>query len=227
MTVAAEIVLDAGIDAGEESWADVDWLRADRAVAAIVARAERVVLPDGTTLETKDHAPEAVAIAVLASLAARAATLARSFGGPATVNGRGLLARFTRILLGLEDEEPDRPAVIVDTVGSAAAIGAAVHRLADMGALVLAAPTEATVSLDLYPDVHLRGLTVAGVPLLEHPSIEPAPAPDALARLARRTLGTSAMSEANGMPLWYRLDSRPDPGAAVPAGWDGATPNER
>lgn len=227
MTAAAEIVLDAGIDAGEEFWVDVDWLRDDRATAAIVATAERVVLPDGTTLYTKQHAPEDVSIAVFASLAARAATLARSFGGPVTVNGRGLLARFTRILLGLEGEEPDRPAVIVDTVGSATAIGAAASRLADMGALVLAAPTEATVSIDLYPDVHLRGLTVAGVPLLEHPSKEPAAAPDALARLARRTLGTSAAGEANGTPLWYRLDSRPGQGATVPAGWDGATPNER
>lgn len=227
MSAPVNIVLDAGIDAGRDLWVDADWLRGDRVIAAIVADEARVVLPDGTALDAQGQAAEDLAIAVLASLAARAAALARSFGGPVAVNGRGLLGRFARLLLGLEDDEPEHPAVIVDTIGSAEAIGAAVHRLADLGALVLAAPTEATVSLDLYPDVHLRGLTLAGVPLLENPAATPAPAPDALARLARRTLGTSGAAEAGATPLWYRLGPGSLPETAVPAGWDGATPHDR
>ena len=111
-------------------------------------------------------------------------------GGPAAVNGRGLVARFTGILIGIE-ESSDRPAVIVDTIGSGAMRSpTATRRVADLGAVVLAAPTEPSVSLDLYPDVHLRGLTLVGIPLLED-GVAP-PAPDTLVGLARRTLATAS-----------------------------------
>ena len=198
---------------------DIDWQRGDDDVAAFATDGAQVVLPDGTTLDVGDATPEDVAIAVLASLAARAAGSARSFGGEIAVEGRGLLARFTRILLGLEEAEPDRPAVIVDTVGSGASIAASAGRLANLGALILAAPTEGSVALDLYPDVHRRGLTLVGVPLLERAGERPAPAPDALARLARRALGAGEV-ESDRSVLWYRRSPSPPE-------WDGATPNER
>jgi hypothetical protein len=198
-------------------YVDAGWVRGGDDAAAFAVDGARLELPDGSTLGVDGQAPEDVAIAVLASLAARAAGLARSFGGDIAVVGTGLLARFTRILLGLDDEESERPVVIVDTVGSAESIAASLRRLGDLGALVLAAPAEAAVDLDLYPDAHRRGLTIAGMPLLERPGERPAPAPDALVRLAHRGLDCAAT---NGSVLWYRR-------GPAPAEWDGATPNER
>lgn len=182
---------------------DADWLRSDGPAAAFTTGENRLELPDGTMLDTRDESSEAVAIAVLASLAGRAAGLARAVGGDVWVEGNGLLARFTRILLGIDDVEPERPRVIVDTIGSADSIAAALSRVADLGMVILAAPTESTVALDLYPDAHRRGLTIAGVPLLERAGRSPAPAPDALVRLARRAL-CAPDSEPNGSVLWYR-----------------------
>jgi hypothetical protein len=182
---------------------DADWLRGEHPAAAFATGAERLELPDGTALDTDGKTGEDVAVAVLASLAGRAARLARTVGGEAGVEGTGLLARFTRILLGLDDREPEHPRVIVDTIGSAESITDGLRRLSDLGVLVLTAPTEPAIALDLYPDAHKRGLTIAGMPLLEHPGRPPAPAPDALVHLARQAL-CEAGSESRGPALWYR-----------------------
>ena len=90
---------------------------------------------------------------------------------PVEVLGDGPLARALRARLRLEATvlAPDaRPAVIVETTGDAAAIGAALARVADLGTVVLAGTCgagSAPVALDLYADLHVRGLTVVGVPL--------------------------------------------------------------
>ena len=186
------------------------------AAAAIVLEGGELLLPDGSVLvAARRRPPEDVAIAVLASLAGRAAAAARRVGGPAAVNGRGLVARFTGILIGME-ESSDRPAVIVDTIGSGAALDTATRRVDDLGAVILAAPTEPSVSLDLYPDVHLRGLALVGIPLLED-GVAPT-APDALG-LARRTLATALEADAS-RALWYRLP-------VAPAESNGVTPPHR
>jgi hypothetical protein len=207
---------------GAECWIDADWRRGGGTAAAIVLEDGHLRLPDGSALALRSEQPEDVAIAVLAALAGRAAAAARSIGGPAAVNGRGLVARFTEILIGLE-ESHERPAVVVDTIGSAEAIAEATRSVADLGAVVLAGPTEPFISLDLYPDVHLRGLTLVGVPLLED-GIAPPP-PEALAGLARRSLVAGDDAE-GAAALWYRLQpallpngtARPWPIGRGPAG---------
>jgi hypothetical protein len=227
VSVAQRILVDGEAQRGREAWIDADWLREGRAVAAIAAHGDRILLPGGATLATAGREPEELSIAVLASLAGRAASVARGHGGPVEVRGRGLVAAFVRILLGVEDEAPGRPSVIVDTTGGAAAIADATRRLADLGALVLAAPTEGSISLDLYPDVHLRGLTLAGVPLLEEPGVAPAAAGDVFLRLARGALGAAA-TEPEGSSLWFHVEAGAEGTAetAVPRGSEGHSPHD-
>ena len=56
------------------------------------------------------------------------------------------------------------PDAIVETTGDPAAIADALRRLDDLGTLVLAGPApRGPVALDLYADLHVRGLTVVGV----------------------------------------------------------------
>ena len=57
------------------------------------------------------------------------------------------------------------PAAIVETSGDGQAVTAAMSRVADLGTLVLAGPPpRAPVALDLYADLHVRGLVIVGVP---------------------------------------------------------------
>jgi hypothetical protein len=197
---------------GGECWVDADWQRDGGAAAAIVLEEGRLSLPDGSQLPLQGARPEDVAIAILAALAGRAAAAARRVGGPAAVNGRGLVARFTEILLGLEESQ-DRPSVIVDTIGSDEAIAEATRAVADLGTIVLAAPTEPSISLDLYPDVHLRGLTLVGLPLLADDTA-PAP-PEALAGLARGSLAVWH-DEGEGALWFHAPEGLPPIGPARP-----------
>ena len=227
MSASQRILVDPDSRRGHEAWIDADWLRDGRAVAAIAVHDDRILLPGGATLATAGREPEELSIAVLASLAGRAASVARGLGGPVEVRGRGLVAAFVRILLGVEDEAPGRPAVIVDTVGGARAVADATQRVADLGALVLAAPTEDSIALDLYPDVHLRGLTLAGVPLLEEPGVAPPAAGDVFLRLARGALGDAA-AEPGGPSLWFHIEAGGEKTAkrGVPRGSEGHSPHD-
>lgn len=57
-------------------------------------------------------------------------------------------------------EEP-----VVETTGEPAAIEAALQRAPDLGIVVIAGPmATAPAPLDLYSDLHVRGLTVLCVP---------------------------------------------------------------
>lgn len=62
-------------------------------------------------------------------------------------------------------EEPDQrrpPELVVERTGTADGVRAALAQVADLGTVVLAAPLSAPVELDLYADLHVRGLTLLG-----------------------------------------------------------------
>jgi threonine dehydrogenase-like Zn-dependent dehydrogenase len=86
--------------------------------------------------------------------------------GALEVSGDGPLAAALRSRLGCgspNDADPP-PAVLVETTGGAQAIRDALWRVADLGTVVLAGELEAgPVELDLYGDLHVRGLTIVGV----------------------------------------------------------------
>lgn len=87
-------------------------------------------------------------------------------GGAVEVVGEGGLARTLRRRLGLGAPDPlVRPSAIIETTGDHDAVQQALRRVADLGTVVLAGPPPAAaVALDLYADLHVRGLTLVGTP---------------------------------------------------------------
>ena len=80
--------------------------------------------------------------------------------------GEGPLADDLRTRLGDRARpHPDAPpSAIIDTTGDAAAVVSTLRRVEDLGTVVLAGPPASkAVALDLYSDVHVRGLTIIGV----------------------------------------------------------------
>ncbi|MFP5362551.1 MAG: hypothetical protein ACLGI5_07455 [Thermoleophilia bacterium] len=92
-------------------------------------------------------------------------------GGRVEVFGDGDLARALRARLAQPTDPTDptdptaRPSAIIETTGDHEALQRALQRVADLGTVVLAGPPPAgAVALDLYSDVHVRGLTIVGTP---------------------------------------------------------------
>ena len=87
--------------------------------------------------------------------------------GPVEVVGTGVLADEIRRVLGQRvwAGPPDtRPSAVIETTGEAAALMGSLQRVADLGTVVLAGPLLArSLDLDLYEDLHVRGLTLIGV----------------------------------------------------------------
>lgn len=81
---------------------------------------------------------------------------------PVEVIGDGPVAERLRTAVGRAGDGPLQ--VVVDTTGDPERIADALERLDDLGLLVLAGPLHpGQVSMDLYADLHVRGLTVVGV----------------------------------------------------------------
>ena len=82
------------------------------------------------------------------------------------VVGEGELSQDLKARLGsrADHDRAKRPGTIIETSGEAAAIAAALQRVDDLGTIVLAGPVPAKpIALDLYGDLHVRGLTVVGI----------------------------------------------------------------
>lgn len=81
--------------------------------------------------------------------------------GPVEVVGDDGLAQALRERLGSRDADADRPAVVIETAGTAGGLQAALERVDDLGVVLLAGPEPpGAVALDLYADLHVRGLTL-------------------------------------------------------------------
>jgi threonine dehydrogenase-like Zn-dependent dehydrogenase len=92
--------------------------------------------------------------------------------GPVEVVGDDLVARSLRervpASVGVGDpgvSADPKPAVVIDATGSPDSIREALHRLRDLGTLVLTRPMDrgAAVNMNLYTDLHFRSLTVVGM----------------------------------------------------------------
>jgi hypothetical protein len=121
---------------------------------------------DGTPVRAPELAdPDTTAALVLLAVAREAAAAVVGLPrGSVEVTGSGLIARLVRALVGEAREAKARPRGIVDTTGDSDVIVDATRRLADFGVLVLACEVGTwPVELNLYSDVHLRGLTLIGV----------------------------------------------------------------
>jgi hypothetical protein len=85
--------------------------------------------------------------------------------GVVEVVGIGAVAWLVRSDLGSHRIAEDPPAAVVDLTGDPEVIIGAAGRVADLGTIVLAGdPAGRVADFDFYPDVHVRGLRLVGVP---------------------------------------------------------------
>jgi hypothetical protein len=117
----------------------------------------------------------ATEFAATALAAAAIAVGGSASGRQVAVFGDGMLAHLIRTSLPAEvlaaaavfttPRAADHMYDIVDTTGSASVLGDAVRTLPRLGRLVLAAPPcSAEITLATYGDIHVRGLSLVGVP---------------------------------------------------------------
>ena len=187
---ATIIGLDEGVDV---AFVDAEWLRASsggrlRAIGVTadgVARwydacggYEELDLPVGASTDTAGHG-------VLAGFAARARQIVAEAGGTVEVIGTGAVAQAIAHAVGTTAGlRVESPRTIVDTTGKADVLVDATQRLPELGTFVLAGPPpSANVTIDLYPDVHVRGLRLVGVGTPEVAAAADAPDVDDPARV--------------------------------------------
>ena len=111
------------------------------------------------------HPDTAAALALLAVARDAAAAVAGLPLGSVKVTGSGLIAHLVRVLVGDgAARSAERPRAVVDVTGDPAVIVDATRRIADLGTVVLVGEALGrTADINLYADVHVRGLTLVGV----------------------------------------------------------------
>lgn len=91
-------------------------------------------------------------------------TLLAEAPAPVAVVGTGALADELRAVVPPPGSDT-KPPTVVETSGTREGVIAALELVADLGVVVLAGPlSEPSMDLDLYPDLHVRGITVAALP---------------------------------------------------------------
>jgi hypothetical protein len=201
---AAGPVFAGGLERGWVAWVDADWLRP----AGCGQTPALLAAPDGSIRwgemgRAVDGEPDEAAARALAAVG-RAAAATMNGTGHVEVRGDGAIASLVRSLLS--GEHADAPELIVEATGRPEAILSATRDVADLGTLVLAGPTDAEpLTIDLYPDVHVRGLTLVGVPSPLEADVEMVHADDVAllrTRLANVRLGDSLPRDAG----WFRVE---------------------
>ena len=163
------VVLVGDLPPNSAAYVDVDWLPShSEHVPAVVAEPNREIgWCDGSRVQAPaDLDPDVAAAFVFLAVAKDAAAAVRAISPQSVeIAGRGLIAQQVRLLVGAPSETPvERPQAIVDTTGDPSVIAHATRRVADLGTVVLAGePLGRKFELNLYPDVHVRGLTLVGV----------------------------------------------------------------
>lgn len=201
------VALSSRLDPGGVAFLDREWIaaRPGAEAPALVASPSgslRFTHGDDAEVSTGVEPETAALVALLALADAAVAALGDAPARPIEVLGGGLVAHLARRRLAARTD--GTPAAIVDTTGDPALIEVATRRLADGGLLALAGePQGRPLDLNVYTDVHSRGLRLAGVrrPLAtrvapREPDLSGAPPP-------ARVIAGQPLRDA----LWYRLDA--------------------
>lgn len=198
----ADVGFEFVLDEGDVAFVDADWLPA-------LGRASVRALTVGLAETGDDRHPIEVARAKLAAAASSVVAYVleqnkESDVASIHVPGRGAFATEVRSRLGV-GETPSigpsaTPLVWVETSGDAAALHTALAGVADLGTVVLAAPArQPTIEIDLYRDIHHRGLCLHAVDLTVSEAASDAPAiPDPVPVASGQTVP---------MHWWYYLSA--------------------
>jgi hypothetical protein len=162
---AAGVTVTGVLPPGSAAYIDADWVPAGRGGACPGV----VATPDGQLQWSRGpgHHPAAGVPDTCAALTlvavAREVTEAIRGAEAVRVRGSGAVARLIRDLVPSTESNTTVDAV-VDTTGDLSVLAEEFRRVADLGTIVLAGELlDGSVDLDLYPDVHRRGLRVVGV----------------------------------------------------------------
>jgi hypothetical protein len=99
---------------------------------------------------------------VAALIAETMAAISHMPGDRVRVTGDGALAQLLRDR-GLDGDAVQPPLAVIETTGRGPELTAACAEVADGGTVVLAADAPEPLDIDLYRDVHRRGLVLIGV----------------------------------------------------------------
>jgi len=168
-------VLEAALPPGTVAYVDQDWLPASPGeVPSLVAAGERTLAwcesPPVAVPGTLDSDRAAI-LALLSVAQAVVAVVEHVLPDAIEIAGHGLIARQVRELLeapspkGGRSTRFEQPDAIVDTTGDPRIVVNATRRVAELGTVVLVGESLGRrAEMNLYPDVHVRGLTLVGIP---------------------------------------------------------------
>lgn len=151
---------------GWSAYVDADWIPTQEPglAVALLRGPDGTLTFAGSTVTAPDDVPADQAAAAVFDAVVRSVVEIAAASGGTTVDvvGRGMIASRIRNAVGAVTGTGPVDVVVVAT-GAPTDIRAALARLRDHGTLVLAGHS-GPMSLDLYPDVHRRGLNVIGAP---------------------------------------------------------------
>ncbi|MGH3112014.1 MAG: hypothetical protein ACRDOP_00935 [Gaiellaceae bacterium] len=168
---AGTLLVQAKLPSGGFAYVDGDWLPgvATDSLPALVADAEGHLRSTGDgEVMAGNGDPDAVAAKALLAVADNAVrAVERRPEGSVIVTGSGLVARLARARLGpdLARDDYPTPTAAIDATGDPDVITSVLGRVSELGTVALAGEAAGRVlDLNLYADVHLRGLRVVGIP---------------------------------------------------------------
>jgi threonine dehydrogenase-like Zn-dependent dehydrogenase len=213
-------VLAEALPSGSVAYVDREWLATSSAdVPALVAFPDGTLAWRGRRPVPTPSAVDSETAAALALLAVAEIAVAATEGvspDQIEVTGNGVIALQVRALLAHSSSADyrshgiEQAAAIIDTTGDPEVIVDATRRTANLGTVVLAGEALGrTAEMNLYPDVHVRGLSLVGVPAPLHDAnalFSETRADDPLvasccAALVGATAGTPLLPGA----AWYRV----------------------
>jgi threonine dehydrogenase-like Zn-dependent dehydrogenase len=157
----------------------------------------------------------AAALALLVVARAAAAALQGTPPDSIEIVGTGLIAEQVWRIVGdrsgadRRSTPIEQPTAIVDTTGDPGVIVDATQRVANLGTVVLVGESLGrTAEMNLYPDVHVRGLTLVGVapPVHAGTVFAQADLDDPLVASCREALvGVLAEAPLPSGAAWYRV----------------------
>jgi hypothetical protein len=198
---AAGVIVDAdSLEPGLLHYVDADWLPTHGSA-----------LIPSIMVDARSTSADAVAGGVLIELARRAVG-ALDGAASAIVLGSGTVARHARRLLAASGvpDPGDAPAdAIVAATGDPESISEALRRVASLGTVVLIGePLGRHAPVDLYSDLHARGLTLVGIARPPTAQLEQAEALAALTDEVRAELVEGVPGEVLADDAgWYRLNA--------------------
>lgn len=159
--------------------------------------------------------PESIGAQRLAAATARVLdAIPQGQTGSVTVHGAGALAKLIRLALGPAPQASgaQRPAVVIDVTGQQDTILEALRDVDDLGKVVLAGGCAIPeIQVDTYPDLHVRGIVLQGMPGFPDPNdrvADPGPLIDLAASLSQQMHPAFVGEPAPIGQLWYRVVRR-------------------